>query len=130
MVHLNMKTIKSQRGMTGIGWMIVIALIFFFAYIVILLLPIYLENSGVKSVISDLADGTESYSSVKALRSVINKRLDINMATSVSSGDITISRDADVFLVDIEYEVRESFLGNIDLLIKFKSVEEVPARDE
>ncbi len=130
MVHLNMKTIKSQRGMTGIGWMIVIALILFFAYTVMLLLPIYLENSSVKSVINDLADGTESYSSVKDLRSVINKRLDINMATSVSSADITISRDADVFLVEIEYEVRESFLGNIDLLIKFKSVEEVPARDE
>lgn len=125
-----MKTIKSQRGMTGIGWMIVIALILFFAYTVMLLLPIYLENSSVKSVINDLADGTESYSSVKDLRSVINKRLDINMATSVSSADITISRDADVFLVEIEYEVRESFLGNIDLLIKFKSVEEVPARDE
>ncbi|VAW93540.1 hypothetical protein MNBD_GAMMA22-769 [hydrothermal vent metagenome] len=125
-----MKTVKSQRGMTGIGWMIVISLILFFAYTVILLLPIYLENQSVKSVINDLADGTETFATVKDLRSIINKRLDINMATSVSSSDIIISRDADLFLVEIEYEVRESFLGNIDLLIKFKSVEEVSARDE
>jgi hypothetical protein len=125
-----MKSIKSQKGMTGIGWMIVIALVMFFAYIVILLLPIYLENHSVKSVIQDLENGDESFATASKLRKIINRRLDINMATSVSSGDISISQDADVFIVDIDYEVREPFLGNIDLLITFKSSVEISASNE
>jgi len=125
-----MKSIKSQKGMTGIGWMIVIALVMFFAYVVILLLPIYLENHSVKSVIQDLESGDESFSTASELRKIINRRLDINMATSVSSGDISISQDADVFIVDIDYEVREPFLGNIDLLFTFKSSVEISASNE
>ncbi len=130
MVHSNMKNLKYQRGMTGIGWMIVIGIIMFFAYIVILLLPIYLENNSVKSVIGDLADGDEKFTSGTELRKIINRRLDINMATSVSASDISISRDGNVFVVTIDYEVREPFLGNIDLLFTFKSDVEVPADDE
>ncbi len=125
-----MKSIKSQNGMTGIGWMIVLFLIGFFAYILILLTPIYLENYSVKSVISDLADGSERFSTSSALRKIIHKRFDINMTTSVSAAEIEISRDANMFLVDVEYEVREPFIGNIDLYITFKSVVKIPAADE
>lgn len=125
-----MKNLKYQRGMTGIAWMIVIALIMFFAYVAILLLPIYLENNSVKSVIGDLADGDDKFTTATQLRKIINRRLDINMATSVSSSDITISRDANIFVVTIDYEVREPFLGNIDLLFTFNSEVEVPADDE
>ncbi len=125
-----MKNLKYQRGLTGIAWMIVIALIMFFAYVAILLLPIYLENNSVKSVIGDLADGDDKFTTATQLRKIINRRLDINMATSVSSSDITISRDANIFVVTIDYEVREPFLGNIDLLFTFNSEVEVPADDE
>ncbi|MFV2061451.1 MAG: DUF4845 domain-containing protein [Gammaproteobacteria bacterium] len=125
-----MKSIKSQNGMTGIGWMIVLFLIGFFAYILILLTPIYLENYSVKSVISDLADGSERFSTSSALRKIIHKRFDINMTTSVTAAEIEISRDANMFLVDVEYEVREPFIGNIDLYITFKYVVKIPAADE
>jgi len=125
-----MKNIKSQNGMTGIAWMIVIFLLGFFAYIVMLLFPIYLENNNVKSIIGDLADSNEKFSSAAKLRRIIKKRFDINMTTSITAADVDISRDANVFLVNIDYEVREPFIGNIDLLITFKSEVEVPAENE
>ena len=126
----NIKSLKLQGGMTGIGWMIVISLIAFFAYTIILLVPIYLENHSITSVVSDLADGDEKYSSASELRKTINKRFDINMTTSVKAADISISRDANVFLVGIDYEVREPFLGNIDLVFTFKSEVKVPTSNE
>jgi hypothetical protein len=125
-----MINIKSQNGMTGIGWMIVMFLLGFFAYIIILVVPIYLENYNIKSVIGDLADSNERYNSASSLRRTINKRFDINMTTSVSAEDVTITRDTNMFLVDIDYEVREPFIGNIDLLFTFKSVVKIPAADE
>ncbi len=125
-----MKNIKSQNGMTGIGWMIVMFLIGFFAYIIILLVPIYLENHNIKSVIGDLADGNERYSSISALRGIIHKRFDINMTTSISASELEISRDANMFLVDVDYEVREPFIGNVDLFFTFKYVVKIPAADE
>lgn len=125
-----MKNIKAQNGMTGIAWMLVIFLIGFFSYVILLLFPIYLENYNVKSVIGDLADGNEEITSASKLRETILKRLDINMVTSVPTSAISISRDANVFLVDIEYEIKEPFVGNIDLFITFKSLVEVPASNE
>ncbi|MFV1982882.1 MAG: DUF4845 domain-containing protein [Thiohalomonadales bacterium] len=125
-----MKNIKSQNGMTGIAWMIVIFLLGFFAYIVMILFPIYLENNNVKSIIGDLANSNENFSSAAKLRRTIKKRFDINMTTSVTAADVEISRDANVFLVNIDYEVREPFIGNIDLLITFKDEVEVPAVNE
>ena len=126
----NIKSLKSQRGMTGIGWMIVISLFLFFAYVLMILFPIYLDNYSVKSIISGLSESDESFTSAAKLRRTINKRLDVNAVTSVRAEDITITREADKFLVDIDYEVREPFLGNIDLLFTFKSVENVSASDE
>jgi len=124
------RTLKLQRGMTGIGWMLVISIGAFFAYTLILLFPIYLDNFSVKSIINGLADGDESFSSASKLRRILKIRLDVNSVTSVRYDDITISREADKFLLDIDYEVREPFLGNIDLVFTFKSVEYVPASDE
>jgi len=116
--------------MTGIGWMFVLFLIGFFTYVIMLLVPIYLENNSVNSVISDLADGNEKFISASELRKTINKRFDINMTTSINPADITISRDANMFVVDIDYEVREPFAGNIDLFFTFKSEVKIPASDE
>lgn len=119
-----MKTIHSQKGMTGIGWMLVIALILFFAYTVMTLLPVYLESYNVGSVTKSLAD--EKDLTPKLIKSLLLKRLDINMATSVAAEDIYITRETNGFLVEIEYEVREPFIANIDLVLYFKKSIEIP----
>ena len=74
-----MKSIHRQRGMTPIGWVLVLLLIAFFALISLKLIPIYLESFSVSSVIADLKDEPGiGAKSVREIVSIVEKRLDIN----------------------------------------------------
>ncbi len=45
-----------QKGMTGIGWMMVIAMIAFFAVLAMRAFPVYSEGFKVKSALASLKD--------------------------------------------------------------------------
>ena len=51
-----MKGLHKQRGMTAIGWMLVLGLIAFFTLVTLRLLPMYMEYTKVVSVLGVLAE--------------------------------------------------------------------------
>ena len=124
-----MKSIYRQRGMTPIGWILVLLLIAFFALIALKLTPIYIESFTVGSVISDLKNepGISSMTS-REISTIIKKRFDINTITSVSTDDVYVEKLGDKMTISAEYEVRESMLGNVDILVSFNKTVEVPIR--
>lgn len=124
-----MKSIHRQRGMTPIGWVLVFLLIAFFALIALKLVPIYLQSFSVGSVISDLKNepGIGAMTS-REITSIVQKRLDVNMVTSVSADDIYVDKLGDKMTISADYEVRESMLGNVDIVVSFNKSVEVPAR--
>jgi len=124
-----MKSIHRQRGMTPIGWILVLLLIAFFTLIALKLVPIYIESFTVGSVISDLKNepGITSMNS-REITSIINKRFDINTITSVSADDIYVEKLGDKMTISAEYEVRKPMLGNVDIMVSFNKTVEVPVR--
>ena len=74
-----MQTLKTQRGMTAIGWIIVLGLIAFFVLLALRLTPGYLEYFSVASSIESLENEpgiTEK--SPPEIRSLIDKRFQVN----------------------------------------------------
>lgn len=120
---------KQQKGMTAIGWLLIIAFIVFVMLIVIKLLPAYIEYFNVSSVLSSL-EHEPGISSMPAgeVTSTIMKRLDINMVRDVRPEDIYISQEAGRRIIEIDYQVQRNILANIDVLIKFNDRIEVPIR--
>ena len=124
-----MKSIHRQRGMTPIGWVLVLLLIAFFALISLKLIPIYLESFSVSSVIADLKDEPGiGAKSVREIVSIVEKRLDINNVSRVSGDDIYIEKLGGTMTISAEYEVREPMLGNVDIVVSFNKSVEVDAR--
>ncbi len=118
-----------QRGMTAIGWLLVLGLIAFFTLITLRLVPIYLEYSKVVSVLESLAN--EPGIGAKPRREIIklvDKRFDINDVRKVSSKLIKLSKDKGTTRISIAYERREHLMANIDVVASFNKEIEVPSR--
>lgn len=119
--------IKGQRGMTAIGWLIVLGMLSFFVLLVLRLAPAYLEFYKVKSVIESLKD--EPYIGSKTpmeIRGLLQRRIDVNAIDSIQAKDIKIEQSGGKTTITAQYEVRVPIMGNVDAVTKFdKSIEVV-----
>lgn len=114
---------QKQRGMTLIGWVIVLALIGFFATIAIRLVPMYQEYYGVLQIMNDMKIELRNNKLTKnEAQTLLMRRFDIGYIESVKKENIEISRGKNTSYVTkivIDYEVRKPFMAHIDLIGHF-----------
>lgn len=121
-----MRTLKSQQGMTAIGWLIVLGLIGFFVLLTLRMTPAYLEYFTVKSSLESLKNEPDVTDKAPAeIRSMLSKRFDVNDVKNVTSKDVKIDNQGGRMKVWVDYEVRVGVLGNVDAVMKFKHTVEV-----
>ena len=119
---------SKQKGLTGISIMAIVILVAFFAVAALKIMPVYFDSFKVADVVSDLKkERGMGQKSNPEITQLILKRLDVNMVTDVTKEHIFIERSKGTILVDVEYEVRKSMFGNLDVIIAFKKSAEVPA---
>ncbi len=115
---------KNQRGMTLIGWVIVLALIAFFATLAMRLVPMYQEYYGVLQIMNDMKIELQNNNlSKNEVQTLLERRFDIGYIHSVEREDVEILRGkntAYVTKIIIDYEVRKPFIAHIDLIGHFK----------
>jgi hypothetical protein len=115
-----MKSIKRQNGMTGLGWLTVLALIGFFSLLTIKLVPIYLEHYSIKTILLSLKEEPLiTKKSPQEIRTLLKRRLKVNGVYDLDKNAITIKKSTGVLKVDITYEIRKNMAGNIDVLVHF-----------
>lgn len=122
-----MQNTKNQRGMTAIGWLLVLVLVLVFAIILIKLVPVYLDGYKVYSSLASLEeDGSAQGKPPQELRKLFLRRLDINMVTDVRPEDITFSRDKNGTRIEVDYEARRQLFGNMYVVVAFNKTVVVP----
>jgi hypothetical protein len=123
-----MTLLRAQRGMTLIGWVVVLMLIGFFALLAMRLVPVYLENYTVKSTLKSLQNEPEiTKKSPFEIRRLIDNRLYINYVTTVDAKQFSIVQKGGRTTVGVDYQVERPFIGNVYLLVKFHDAEEIIA---
>jgi hypothetical protein len=121
-----MQTLKTQQGMTAIGWIIVLGLIAFFVLLALRLTPGYLEFATVSSSLESLQNEPGiTTKTAPEIRSMLGKRFDINDVKTVNARDVKIESKGGRLRVWVDYEVRVPVLGNIDAVSKFHKEVEV-----
>ena len=109
-----------QGGMTGTGWLVVLALIGFFSMLIIKLAPVYMENYSVKTVLASLKEEPLiTKKSVAEVRKMIERRLKVNGVYDMDKDAIRIKKEGGILKVDITYQVTKHMAGNIDVLLSF-----------
>jgi len=112
--------IRSQQGLSIVGFLIVLSLVIFTSYIGMRLWPIYYNHYAVVNAMNAVAAerGSANWS-----LSQVRVRVYSNLFVSGTEGfiedkDITKVRDNGIF-IRIAYEVRKPLVGNLDVVATF-----------
>ena len=110
-----------QRGITLIGFIIVLVVAGFFAYMGMVLGPAYSEYYGVvKAMNTVAADASPNNPDPTAIRRALDRQINVGYVENVSSKNAKIIRDKTTGnMLSMEYEVRKPFIYNIDFVVKF-----------
>jgi len=116
-----MRTMKShkQKGLSLIGFIMVLALALFVSFLGMKIVPIYMEYFSVLSIMNNIADESGSAKLTPyEIRLKVSTNLNLNYASNVRSKDFQLTR-SDGAALRVKYEVRESVIGNLDVVVSF-----------
>jgi hypothetical protein len=120
---------KKQKGLTLISWLAIIAVVLFNAIIAMNVVPVYLHDHSVKTLMQNLeTDSAVQGATPKKIKEIITKRLRINNIYSINKDHIAIKKTKSGYLVTIEYEPRGRLVGNLDYIVSFKHEATLPVR--
>jgi hypothetical protein len=116
-----MKFAYSQKGMSVLGWMTMLALVAFLASAVFKMVPHYLDyNALQKAIMSVETDKAANISSVPEFYSHISKSMTINSIRDLKLDEIlTVVIEENEFRAHLKYETREPLIENLDLVARF-----------
>lgn len=114
---------RQQNGMTAAGWLIIMAIVLFFMYLAIKLVPAYLEFFSIKNSLKSVAEETNSGSSKSEIQRLFSGRLTVNSIDIIKADDVVIKDITGGKALYIEYENKIALFGNISASIDFKHEE-------
>ena len=113
--------IRKNRGLTLIGFLIVLSMVVFFAYGAMRIVPMYLEYHALINAMDKLKnDPAAKTLPVYKIKQSITMSLWASYASdNIKNEHIRVSKKTDGINVRVAYEVRKDFIGNIDLIGSF-----------
>jgi type II secretory pathway pseudopilin PulG len=117
---------SKQSGVTLIGFLFIIIIVGFFAYMAMKLFPSYSESMGVSKAMSQIATAGTNGKSLDEIRRDLMFKLNFQYVddATIKPADITIKRDdGGASTLNVNYQKQIPFMYNIDFLLHFdKSV--------
>ena len=111
---------RAQRGITLIGFILVLIVVCFFGYMGMVLGPAYNEYFSVKKAVNTVAGAsTPNSSDINELRKALDRQFNVDYVNSVEGKDAKLIRAKDGNILEMKYEVRKPFLYNIDFVMSF-----------
>lgn len=113
-----------QRGITLIGWMVLLLPVALVGYAGIRLAPIYLNYMKVVKALEQTADEYRTDDSVSptAIRNSIGKRFDIDSINHPDAREILVRKDGGGWIIEAEYEDVAPLFANASILMQFDKV--------
>lgn len=120
-----MQTIAKQRGITLIGFIMVLAVVGIFIFFGIRLVPVYTEYYAVvKDLKAACQEAGASNASIDEMRKRLDRRFYISYVESVDlKKHVKLVRNGDQKQININYEVRKPLIYNLDFVAKFDVTE-------
>jgi len=116
-----MKSVHSQKGMSVLSWLMVLAVVAFLASATFKVLPHYFDYMSLEKMITSVeTDKSAGVRSVSDFYSHISKGMQVNSIRDLDMQDaIKIKVENNEFRVHLNYEKREPLIQNIDLVVRF-----------
>jgi hypothetical protein len=113
--------LKNQRGVTFLGWLLLLIPVGVIVYAGIRITPIYLNYFHVVKALQQQAAESKGDGTINPaeIRSSLEKRFDIEYVTNPAAKDIDVHRDGDHWVAVANYEEVAPLFGNVSLLAQF-----------
>lgn len=113
---------RRESGLTLIGFIIVLAMVLFFAYAGMRVVPMYLEYHALGNALKTLQNDPAAKSMPpQKLKQKIQTSLWASYANNnIKTEHMHISKKSDGINIRVAYDVRKPFLGNIDIIGSFE----------
>ena len=115
-MHGSQLSLKTQRGISLTGLIVVFGIIIMFAILALKVIPRLLEYKACKDAIvaAKATKGTP-----KEIRNAFDRYADINTISSISGQDLIITKVNNESEVAFDYESKVPLFSNVTLLIHF-----------
>ena len=120
---------RKQSGLSLVGFLVVLAVVGFAAYVGMKLFPMYQEYYSVQSAMKGLANepGVADMDPAK-VQDLFFRRLYINYSENVKPQNVKFERMEGGWNMRVNYEVRRPLVGNLDVVGKFDASEPLTRR--
>jgi hypothetical protein len=108
-----------QRGVTLIGWIILLTPLAMVGYAGVRLLPVYLNYMKVVRALDLVASDAAGNNTPQSIRGTINKHFEIDMVDYPTSKDIKVTRSGAGWDVEASYDDEAPLFANISLHVVF-----------
>jgi hypothetical protein len=114
---------KNQRGVTMLGWLLLLIPVGVIAYAGIRVTPIYLNYFHVVKALQQQSAESKGEGTINPadIRQSLEKRFDIEYVTNPAAKDIDVHRDGDHWVAVANYEEVAPLFGNMSLLMQFNT---------
>ena len=110
---------RNQRGVTLIGWVMILAVIGFFAIFAMKLVPLYTQKLEVHSLLDAMhADFDGENASPSKLRQALNDKWVVKSISIIQPGDIEIKVVKGGHELRASYEHKTDFVADLGLFVK------------
>jgi hypothetical protein len=118
----------SQRGITFIGWLVLLVPVGIVVYAGIRLAPIYLNYMRVAKALSQTASEAKTGDATngQTLRTAMEKHFDIEGIEKPAPKEVDIHRENEHWVLIADYEDLAPMFGNVSLLVQFRKEAQVP----
>ena len=122
---MQMQTMKAQRGITLIGFIMLMAVVGVFLFVGLKLFPVYAEYySAVTDLKASCKEPDAPTANLLQMRNKLDRRFNISYVDSIDTKkDVKVIVDGDKRMLNIKYEVRKPLIYNLDFVAKFDVTE-------
>ena len=112
---------RSQQGLSILGWLVVLAVVAFFASTAFKMLPHYLDYMSMEKIITSVeTDKASDVRTVGEFYNHVSKGMQVNNIRDLNMRDaMQVKVENNEFLVHLKYEKREPLIENLDLVVNF-----------
>jgi Flp pilus assembly protein TadG len=108
-----------QRGVTAIGWLVLLTPLAVVVYAGIRLAPVYLNYMKVAKAMDGAVSELKSGASPDSIRSTIDKHFEIDMVEYPTIKDMKITKDGGAWVVESQYDDDAPLFANLSLHVTF-----------
>lgn len=111
---------RKQTGLTLLGFIIVLIMVVFFAYLAMRLTPLYLEYNALVNAMEQLeSEPGAAKMAPQAIKNRLINSLWVSYSTdNIKRENMRITRNNGI-QVRVSYEVRRPIMGNVDVIVSF-----------